>query len=324
MAHKFSLLLLLLFFSFGCHPYGTRYGGDLIRERNIRIVVTDSGLGGLAVMDDFIRKVEASNYYRKAEFIFVNALFDAETGYNSLPSRVEKVGMFNRVLNSIDNNYNPDAIVIACNTLSVLLEGNENLKNISAPVIGIVEPGVDLIHMNLMEDEASTVLIFGTETTIEEASHIRALRQRNIPEERMIAQACPDLQSYIEQNPQGEETEMLISYYVQEATKHMPRDTGPLLVSLNCSHFGYAGDLWRKAAESAGFELVEIINPNNAMSNMLIINNGSNTGINPEISVKVVTMVEIRNVEPVSGLFEKSSPVIADALRNYSLIPGLF
>jgi glutamate racemase len=321
---RFRTLLLIVIFCCGCSQYGDRPGNDLLKKKNIRIVVTDSGLGGLAVMDDIMHKVESSGYYTGAELIFVNALFDPESGYNSLPSRQEKVDMFNRVLQTIESKYSPDAIVVACNTLSVLLEENDYLKGLSTPVIGIVESGVDLIDNKLKEMKEATVLIFGTETTIEEGSHVKALQKRQIPDEKIIVQACPQLQSYIEQDPVGEETGMLIDYYVLEATQGLSKDAGPLLVSLNCTHFGYAGDLWKTAVENAGFQLGAILDPNTTLGDLLIINKKSKSKVAPKISLKVVSKVELRNVEPISYSFEDQSPSLAEAIRKYTLIPDLF
>lgn len=324
MRSRYILTFLVLIIIAGC-PIGNKEEGNyLLRNRRVRIVITDSGLGGLSVMDDIAQKLLNSNYYKSAEIIFVNALFDAESGYNSLHKREEKVTMFNMVLSGIVKRYSPDVIVVACNTLSVLLEGNDFTGKTSIPVVGIIEPGVELIYQKLNETERSRVLIFGTETTIEEASHLRALKKLNIPEDRIIAQSCPHLQSYIEQNPSGEETEMLINYYFQEAINGLPIDTVPLLISLNCSHFGYSEKFWAAAVENSGFTLGAIINPNHALGDMLLVKGERRKISLDDIALKVVSKVEIRNAEPVAVFFEESSPMLAEAIRNYTLIPDLF
>jgi glutamate racemase len=180
-------------------------------KNKLTLVVTDSGLGGLSVMDDISQKLKKWGYYKTVNLIFVNALFDANAGYNALQTRTEKINMFNKVLNGIDSKFHPDAILIACNTLSVISPETEFVKKTKIPVVGIVESGVQLINSRLSSRPNSCVAIMGTETTIEEDSHRKALIEGGIISERIITKACPQLQAYIEQNPNGEETEMLIS-----------------------------------------------------------------------------------------------------------------
>jgi len=165
----------------GCNETKERQNIHLLRQKTIRIVVTDSGLGGLSVMEDLMHKIRESGYYAKAEIIFVNALFDSQSGYNALNSRNDKINRFNTVPEAIENRYAPDAIVVACNTLSVLIDDTEFVKISGTPVIGIIEPGVNLIKAQIENDPSATVIIFGTETTIEEESHITALHSYKIP-----------------------------------------------------------------------------------------------------------------------------------------------
>jgi glutamate racemase len=299
-------------------------GKYLIKKRDIRIVITDSGLGGLSVMEDIALKISNSSYYNRAELIFVNALFDSESGYNSLTTRDEKVAIFNRVLAGIEHHYSPDAIVVACNTLSVLIDENEYISSLKTPVIGIIEPGVELILNKLEEDNSAAVIIFGTETTIEEGSHLRALSKTKVSVERVVTQACPHLQSYIEQDPDGEETELLIGYYLQEALSGIPEGISDIFLSLNCSHYGYSEKLWKEAVHHSGFNLAGIINPNSAMSSLILVKKNGKMKARPEVTLKVVSKVEIRNVIPVAGIFAETLPLLSEALQNYVLVSDLF
>lgn len=308
----------------GCISPARSDGKYPIRKRDIKIVITDSGLGGLSVMEDIVLKISKSNYYERAELIFVNALFDAESGYNSLASRGEKVKIFNKVLAGIEHHYSPDAIVVACNTLSVLIDENEYISLLKTPVIGIIESGVELIVNKLEEDKSSAVIIFGTETTIEEGSHLKELRKMNVPVERIVTEACPHLQSYIEQDPGGEETELLIGYYLQEALSGIPEGISDIFLSLNCSHYGYSEKLWKEAVRNTGFNLAGILNPNSQMSGMIIVQEDSKGKAGPEITMKVVSKVEIRNVVPVARIFAETSPHLSEALHNYVIVSDLF
>ncbi|MEA1898103.1 MAG: hypothetical protein U9N53_10635, partial [Bacteroidota bacterium] len=97
---------------------GKKLDNSIFDQEEITVVITDSGLGGLAVLDDIAKKIAGSGYYKRVNLIFVNALFNADYGYNSLNSREEKISVFSSVLSGIENKFHPDVILIGCNTLS--------------------------------------------------------------------------------------------------------------------------------------------------------------------------------------------------------------
>jgi glutamate racemase len=297
---------------------------DFYKKNEITVAITDSGLGGLAVMDDIAKKMKDAGCFQKANLIFVNALFDPETGYNSLQNREEKIRIFNRVLNGIESHYHPDIILIACNTLSVIYRETEFNGNSKIPVFGIVDPGVEMIKKAMEKDTASTVIIFGTETTIEENSHKKALMKMNIRDGRIITEACPQLQSYIEQNPAGEETEMLISAYLSEALENVSDKNDRIYLSLNCSHYGYSESLWEKAMRSQPYEYGGIINPNEIMGDILISGKYRNRFADTKISFLVVSRTEIPNKNAMFEIFRDNDPGLAEALKNCIINPELF
>ncbi len=296
----------------------------LYGKRGITLVVTDSGLGGVAVMEDISRKIKESRCFRKVNLVFVNALFDKETGYNALPTKREKTEMFDRVLAAISSRYNPDAILIGCNTLSVLYDETIFSDSSRTPVIGIVDAGIKLIGEKLKSDPSSRVIIFGTETTIEENSHKNGLLELGITGERIVTKACPQLQSYIEQNPASEDTEMLISFYMNEALEELDDRSGDVYISLNCSHFGYSEGLWIKAIGDTDYQYGAILNPNSSMGDILTREKCHRRYNNTKISFLVVSRTEMPNAVTIAGYFREDSPEVADALKNYTLIPDLF
>jgi|APCry1669188910_1035180.scaffolds.fasta_scaffold33286_2 glutamate racemase len=306
---------------------GAQNGYDpklLFNKEEITIVITDSGLGGLAVMDEVAKKMTTSRSFKKVNLIFVNALFDSSTGYNALNGSESKINIFSSVLTSINQNYHPDMILVACNTLSVLYKETPFVKKSKTPVFGIVEPGVDLIAESLSRDTTSTVILFGTETTIEEGSHRRALLSRHFDGKRIVVKACPQLQSYIEQNPKGEETGMLISAYLNEALEQLAGTSGAVYLSLNCSHFGYSEDLWKSAFSETPFKFGAVLDPNHRMGDFLADPKYSNRYPETALSFKVVSKVELLNEKSMFNIFEVKSPGLAKALHNYQLLPGLF
>jgi glutamate racemase len=316
------LMAMFLFIGFGCREIGEKQNSYLLHHKTLRIVVTDSGLGGLSVMQHLIDRIEESGYYVKAEVIFVNAVFDS-LGYNALHSRGEKISRFNKVLEAIEERYDPDAIVVACNTLSVLIDDTEFIKKSNTPVVSIIEPGVNLIRSTIENDKSASVIIFGTETTIEEGNHIAALRDLKMPETKIISQACPQLQNYIEADPNSEETAMLIDYYLQEALAKLPNQSDNVYLSLNCTHYGYSENLWLEMFSNTKYRQGGVINPNKAMAELLIINAGEIRN-DTELQLLVVSKVKLVNTEALQKFFGVTAPEISAALRNYSLIPDIF
>jgi glutamate racemase len=296
----------------------------LFGKDEITIAITDSGVGGLSVMDAISKKMKVLGCFKRVKLIFVNALFDANAGYNSLQTREEKIRIFSKVLSAIDERYHPDIILIACNTLSVLYKETDFIKKSNTPVIGIVEPGVQLIKEKLLKDSTSDVIIFGTETTIEEGSHKKALSELKISGNRIITKACPQLQSYIEQNPTSEETGMLISVYLNEALDQLPDKYGAVYLSLNCSHFGYSAGLWEKAFNETPYKLGGILDPNYIMGDFLVSEQCRNRFADTKLSFSVISRVELINKKTMSDLFLKKTPELARALDNYEIIPDLF
>jgi hypothetical protein len=92
----------------------------LTNKKEITILVTDSGLGGLSVAADVAARLPESGVFEKARIVFYNALFH-NSGYNNLKTDAEKVRIFNAVLKAMNRRYHPD-LLIACNTLSVVYE----------------------------------------------------------------------------------------------------------------------------------------------------------------------------------------------------------
>ena len=92
----------------------------IARKDAITVLVTDSGLGP-SVAADIERRARTSGAYRSIHIIFANALPEASRGYNRMPTVERKVQVFDDALAGMVRWYKPDAILVACNTLSVLI-----------------------------------------------------------------------------------------------------------------------------------------------------------------------------------------------------------
>jgi len=330
----FLLLLFLLFLTqiFYSFPVKIQLSGQeekldkFFLKNEVTVVVSDSGLGGLSIMADAVERMRESKIFQKVNFVFFNALFSNEGGFNSLKTRKEKIQIFDSALKSLEKNYNPDLILIGCNTLSVIYDDTSFSEETSIPVVGIVEAGVDLIAQKLETSPESEVIIFATHTTVSEETHKKKLEEKGILSQRIIVQACPELGNYIEKGYASDETEMLISAYVAEALHKMKDVQSPLYVSLNCTHYGYSLDLWEEAFQSSKVMPLGFLNPNSKMLDFLFESQERDRFDRTEISIRVVSMVEIgkEKIESIGKKLGETSPQTRDALTYYELKPNLF
>lgn len=302
------------------------YLEDFFRKENVKIAVVDSGLGGLSILAEAANRMEKTRIFRRVEFVFYNALFSLSGGYNSLNSKKEKTDVFNSALQSLAKTYSPDIILVGCNTLSVLLHDTDFFRSASIPVVGILETGVDIIIKKLRSFPESEVIILGTQTTILEDSHRKKLVERGILKNRIHTQACPELVTFIEKDRRGDDTEMLIFAYLDEAVQKMDRIPNPLLVSLNCTHYGYSLELWDKALKELNIQNAVIIDPNISMIDDFLETAPKNRFNQVNISVSVVSMVKIgdKQIKSIGGWLKERSNQVAEALESYELKPDLF
>lgn len=292
----------------------------------VTIAVTDSGLGGLAVMAEAAAKLEQAGIHKSVDLVFFNALFAEEGGYNSLATREDKIKAFDAALRGLEKAVRPDLILVACNTLSVLLPDTPFARETHITVQGIVGSGVDLFWKALIENPEAKLILFGTETTIAEDSHRQALLEAGVPADRIIVQACPELQAYIEADWKGGDTGLLITAYVDEATASLPRPAPPILAGLVCTHYGYATDLWAAAFAEKGLTGVKILDPNREMADWLIPKGAEKRYEKTALSTRVLSKVAIPSAkrEALAGRLERISPAVANALRSAEIRPNLF
>ncbi|MCX6577274.1 MAG: aspartate/glutamate racemase family protein [Candidatus Aminicenantes bacterium] len=325
------LFVLLAIFCLGEAPSGLEHQqpadlGPFFAKRQVTIAVTDSGLGGLSIMAEAAARLKEAKIFEKADFVFFNALFSNESGYNSLKTRAEKTTVFDSALESLEKNYRPDLILIGCNTLSVLYPETFFSTRTKIPVVGIVDAGVAMSLKALLTNPAASLILFGTETTIGEGEHKRKLMEAGIPEKRIIAQACPELAGYIENGYQSDETGLLIESAVEEALAKLTDPKVPIYAGLVCTHYGYSLSLWNKAFEERGRQLLGILNPNSRMLDFLFESGDKNRARTTKMSARVVSMVEIaeNKRKSLAGWLDKVSPEVASALTKYELKPNLF
>ncbi len=295
-------------------------------KKEVTILVTDSGLGGLSVAADLASRLPKNGIFAKARIVFFNALFHPGSGYNFLPSEAEKVRIFNIALGAMEEKYHPDIMLIACNTLSVIYDQTLFAKKTKAPVLGIVETGVDLIAEQFDHNPDASAIIFATQTTIETNSHKNMLIERGYKKDKIIGLPCSMLADYIEEGASSEMTTLLISEYVSQGLDSLTNRDAPVFASLNCTHYGYSMEQFKSAFVEAGYQDIKIVNPNPEMSNFLFNKKYINRHPETEVTVEVVSKTKITEAKIASlgKLVENISPQTAEATKNYKYDPDLF
>lgn len=298
----------------------------LLEKENITIVVTDSGLGGLSVVADAAEKFRQNPVFKQVNLVFFNALFTDQGGYNSLQTREEKLRVFSSALQSMQDRYAPDIILVACNTLSVLIPDTAFARTSSTPVVGIVADGVEQIAEQLRGNPSARNIIFATQTTVDEGAHKNQLLEQGFADTQIITQSCPQLTLYIEQGYDSMDSEMLIDAYVDEALSGMGETDGPLTVSFNCTHFGYSMEFWKLAFASRGVEVAAFLDPNTRLVNFLLPDALKHRYAQAAVTVKVISMIDIPadRQGSIGRWLHTVSPVTETALREFELKPDLF
>lgn len=275
------------------------------------IIVTDSGVGGYSVAAGLYARFKALSL--SARIIFFNALFDEQSGYNRLKTLTEKADKFDAALRGMAR-LTPDAICIACNTLSVIYPHTAFAQAAPIPVTGIVEVGVDALLRRMAGVSHPYAVLFATPTTIQQGEHARRLCQFQ-PDAQLIVQPCPELMNAIEcGDPQ--EIEARIREYVAAAVRQIPAGTNAIFAGLFCTHFGYFQETFQRVFQESGIN-AEIVNPNSALvENMvdtlaeqsqndehsLTLECVSKTRIAPEAIATLAPLLRIYGDEAVAAL----------------------
>jgi len=291
-----------------------------------RIVITDSGLGGLSICAELEKQLRNSSGERAVRLIYVNAWPYSGRGYNNLPDVAARAAVLDKALTAMTS-FRPGLILIACNTLSVLYGSTEFRRAPTVPIVGLIEEGVDLFHEALTREPASALVLFGTRTTIESGEHVRRLIQRGIDPRRVFAVACHGLAGAIDKDPDAPGVAEQIEGCVLRAVREIKVE-GRLYAGLCCTHYSYVAENFRTSLTRLIGARVEILDPGarlvgNLTSGMEERRSGSGEA---DIGVEVVSKVELSDAQrgAVARRLEPTSARTAQALIEYTHIPELF
>lgn len=295
--------------------------------RDGRVVLTDSGLGGLSICAGLERRLRTAGGGRRFDLVYVNAWPDEGLGYNDLPDDAARAAVFDRALAAMAR-YRPDLVVIACNTLSVVYGKTDFARSPVAPVTGIVDVGVELFAEALAGDAAATLLLFGTKTTVASGEHARRLAARGLDARRIRGVACHGLAAAIDRDPDSPALPALVDACVARALEAGPPGPAPL-AGLACTHYGYVAAEFGRAFERLAGAPVRVLDPNERLVGGLTAGLGgdASAGAAPSaVTVEVVSKVALAESQrrAVARRLEPVSPATARALVGYTHIPTLF
>jgi glutamate racemase len=296
------------------------------KEDDWRIVITDSGLGGLAICAGLEERLRGSAGARSRRLVYVNAWPDSRHGYNDLPDAASRAAVLDKTLAAMMI-FRPGLIVIACNTLSVLYGLTAFSRAPAVHVAGIIDEGVDLFHDALTRNPASHLLLLGTRTTIESGEHARRLIGRGIDPARISTAACHGLAGAVDKDPDSPCLPDLVEECVSRALQGVDI-SGALYAGLCCTHYAYIADLFRRALAQRTEAGVEVLDPNGHLVAGLASGLEARKPEDGEadLMIEVVSKVELGDAQrtAVARRLEPASPRTARALVEYTRIPDLF
>jgi glutamate racemase len=296
-------------------------------DRTLHLVITDSGLGGMAICAEVERNLRRNGPPQDVRITYFNAWPQPNSGYNAMPDEATRARVFDRALVRM-NQYQPDRIIIACNTLSVLYPLTDFSRTEKTPVLGIIDAGVDLFFEALTADASAGILLLGTRTTIESKIHRDRLMQKGIAKERIAAAACHGLAAAIDQDPGSSAVEDMIRQCVLNASEEVRPGGSRLYAGLCCTHYSLVAERLRSAIQlRLGCE-VRILDPKDSLANRIADSGERAEWHRPgnTIEVTVVSKV-ILNEHQRRAMAKQLAPVseaAAEALLSYTHVADLF
>ena len=286
---------------------------------HIKIVTTDSGLGGLSVTAELASRLKKEKGIKEAEITFCNCRPSAEKGYNDMENDGQRCQIFSRALYDMYREFEPDIILIACNTLSALYNYTDFARESPVPVMGIIESGVKKIYAVMQAHPKLHMALLGTQITVNSGIHKKHLLSMGIAEERLHYINSQGLQNDIEKGPESEVAVNTIREVVRKVANSIENNIFGL--SLLCTHFGYSHRIFEESAkEFSNFSNI-IINPNSNMVDDFLSELPKNKFSATEIKVKVRSQVPQMPgmVKTFSDLIKNVSLETAEALLCWNV-----
>ncbi len=289
------------------------------------IIVIDSGLGGLTVYSELSRMYQKFHIADEIDLIYVNAVYEKNYGYQNMKSKKEQISMFDWFLKSIYHRFNPDQIVVACNTLSTLLNKIEFTREHPDIVYGIVEPVCDFLVTNFREEKSRNIVIMGTPTTVSSKIYQNKLKAIGFPDEKIIPVACKGLETAIQNDPESELVFDLIDKYIGKAEKLIKTKEEPTSFLLACTHYSVVLNEINSVAETYGFVEPELIDSSfiQVIANSISKSISEKGVVNHYVYSRVPLFENGKDIKFVNYFSDISHPAY-EAVMNYRQDENLF
>jgi len=290
----------------------------------IKILTTDSGLGGLSVTAELVERIRHGKHFDGAEIIFFSCRPSDESGYDQLGSNEARARVFSRALDAMYEKFRPDVIMLACNTLSAIYELTEFSKSPAVPVIGIINSGVEEIFNLLRARPEIEIIMFGTPATVSSGVHKNILTGKGINHGRLHYQDCLNLPAEIVKGPESDKVKSMIETFMKSGAAEIRGK--PFGIGLLCTHFAYSVPVFSGVARKFENFSGDIVNPDSAMVASFLKNYGSGKAGQTNITVKCRTHTAIspESRQAVFPLLEKISPDTAQAFLKILHTPDMF
>jgi glutamate racemase len=306
-------------------PLDNRAVARFFDKDHVTILITDSGLGGLAIFAEIAARLDHDPLFPRVTLIYYNAWPELDRGYNRLKDTAERIRVFDRALDGTKR-FEPDMIMIACNTLSTLYARTAFSRKAAIPVIDIVGFGTQMVYEDLCRHDQRTALLLGTVTTIQSDVHRSSLVAAGVSPDRIVTQACDQLATQIEKGPRSEKVVQMVDGFMAEAAGKLGSAGQDVAVALFCTHFGYCRDLIEDKLKARTGGTAIILNPNQGMAACLFEAAGGPLVPDTRVKMRVVSRItwDSNRIEAIAAVIGKRSPGTAEALRRYEHMPDLF
>ena len=288
----------------------------------MRVAITDSGVGGLAVCADLEARLERAPPGAPVELLYLNAALEDDYSYNAMPTREEKLRTFDNFLHAAAERYHPDLMFIACNTLSVLFRDPWFDAHRQVPILGIVEAGQHELAAAWRADPQAGVILFATPTTIEEGIYRQHLATLGVADGQIAEQACPGLPDAISNDASGALATELLQRFVPQALAQFHAPPARVAAFLGCTHYGYqAGAFEHELQKTVG--AVRILNPNRRAGRMIADEIARRSGGSPNTAAAVTVRFISRYAVPdaprrsLARYLGDRAPVTAAAVQGF-------
>lgn len=283
-----------------------------------RIVLIDSGFGGLNVgasLQQIAQSYESSS--TPQHLYYINASPSNERGYNQMSTQEEQLEVFGSVLKAIQAQLMPQAIYIACNTLSVLLPFLPKELTHENSIIGIIESGVLQMVDFQKQNPESPIVLLATETTIRSGIYLEKVAKMGADRSRILSIAAPNLATTISNDQTGKEVASLIEKLIEPHIEELAKSFHKVGVFLGCTHYGYRTELFVKAFERYGVA-TQILDPNFAFAHKIAKHANIQTSFSKVyfFSRYALPQSELANI---SAMLHKRVPLLSKAVLDYKL-----